>query len=59
MAQIKVRLKKSAIGFAKDQKDTLRALGLRRLNQSVIKEDNPSIRGMIRKVEHLVQVEEA
>lgn len=59
MAQIKVTLKKSAIGFAKDQKDTLRALGLRRLNQSVIKEDNPSIRGMIRKVEHLVQVEEA
>ena len=59
MAQIKVTWKKSAIGFPKDQKETLRALGLRRLNQSVIKEDNPSIRGMIHKVEHLVQVEEA
>lgn len=59
MAQIKVTWKKSGIGFAKDQRETLRALGLRRLNQSVIKEDNPSIRGMIRKVEHLVHVEEA
>ena len=59
MAQIKVTWKRSAIGFAKDQKETLKALGLRRLNQSVVKEDNPSIRGMVRKVEHLVEVEEA
>jgi len=58
MAQIKVTLKRSSIGFAKDQKETLRALGLRRLHQSVIKEDNPSIRGMIHKVKHLVEVEE-
>ncbi|MBO2520878.1 MAG: 50S ribosomal protein L30 [Clostridia bacterium] len=59
MGQIKVTWKRSAIGFAKDQKETLRALGLRRLNQTVVKEDNPSIRGMLRKVEHLVHVEEA
>ncbi|HLS91136.1 MAG TPA: 50S ribosomal protein L30 [Limnochordia bacterium] len=58
MGQIKVTLKRSSIGFAKDQKETLRALGLRRLHQSVIKEDNPSIRGMIHKVKHLVEVEE-
>lgn len=58
MGQIKVTWKRSAIGFAKDQKETLRALGLRRLNQTVVKEDNPSIRGMLRKVEHLVHVEE-
>jgi len=59
MGQIKVTWKRSAIGFARDQKETLRALGLRRLNQTVVKEDNPSIRGMLRKVEHLVHVEEA
>lgn len=59
MAQIKVTWKRSSIGFAKDQKETLKALGLRRLNQSVVKEDNPSIRGMVRKVQHLVEVEEA
>mgnify|MGYP001077703286 CR=1 FL=1 len=59
MGQIKVTWKRSAIGFAKDQKETLRAHGLRRLNQTVVKEDNPSIRGMLRKVEHLVHVEEA
>jgi len=59
MAQIKVTWKKSAIGFAKDQEATLRALGLRKLNQTVVKDDNPSIRGMLRKVKHLVEVEEA
>lgn len=58
MAQIKVTWKRSAIGFAKDQEATLRALGLRKLNQTVIKEDTPSIRGMLRKVQHLVEVEE-
>ena len=49
---------KSAIGYAKNQKDTVRALGLRRLNHTVEQPDRPSIRGMILKVQHLVKVEE-
>jgi len=49
---------KSAIGYAKDQKMTLRALGLHRLHQSIKHEDSPSVRGMIAKVKHLVEVEE-
>lgn len=59
MAKLKVTWTKSAIGFPKDQKETIRALGLRKLNQSVVHEDNPSVRGMIFKVRHLVTVEEA
>ncbi len=58
MAKLKITWKKSAIGYAKDQKQTIQALGLRRLNSFVIKEDNPCIRGMIFKVKHLVEVEE-
>lgn len=58
MGQLKVTWKKSAIGSPKDQKDTIRALGLRKLNHSVIKEDNPSVRGMIQKVIHLVEIEQ-
>jgi large subunit ribosomal protein L30 len=50
---------KSDIGYAEDQKRTLKALGLRRLNHSVIHTDCTSIRGMISKVRHLVMVEEA
>jgi large subunit ribosomal protein L30 len=49
---------KSAIGYREDQKRTVRALGLRRLNQSVLHEDNPVIRGMVFKVQHLLRVEE-
>jgi len=49
---------KSDIGYAKDQRMTLKALGLRRLNQSVRHNDSKSIRGMIAKVKHLVEVEE-
>lgn len=48
---------KSGIGYAEDQKKTLRALGLHRLNQSVTHDDSVSIRGMINKVRHLVKVE--
>jgi large subunit ribosomal protein L30 len=50
---------KSGIGYAGDQKKTLKALGLKRMNQSVIKEDSRSVRGMIVKVRHLVKVEES
>ncbi|MDN5293873.1 MAG: large subunit ribosomal protein [Eubacteriales bacterium] len=58
MAKLKVTLVRSLIGKPQDQRDTVRALGLRKLNSTVIKEDNPQIRGMIRKVAHLLKVEE-
>ena len=58
MATLRITWVKSAIGYAKDQKDTVRALGLRRLHHTVEHEDRPAIRGMIHKVEHLVRVEE-
>lgn len=58
MAKIKVKWIKSGIGYPEDQKKTVRALGLKRLSQSVVKEDTPAIRGMILKVRHLVELEE-
>lgn len=54
---IKITYVRSAIGRSKDQKETIRALGFRRLNQTVERPDNPSVRGMINKVQHLVRVE--
>ena len=59
MAKLRITWVKSAIGYADDQARTLKALGLRRLNQSVIQEDSLPIRGMVVKVRHLVRVEEA
>ena len=58
MAKLHITWIKSDIGYAKDQRRTLKALGLRRLHQSVKHNDSPSIRGMICKVKHLVEVEE-
>ncbi len=49
---------KSPIGFKYDQRRTLEALGLRKMNATTIKPDNPSVRGMVFKVKHLVKVEE-
>lgn len=57
-ATIKVTLVKSGIGYSQRQKDTLRALGLRRLHQTVEKADNPATRGMLVKVAHLIRIEE-
>ena len=57
MAKIRVTWVKSFIGYAKDQRQTIRALGLHRLNQTVEHEDSPVVRGMVQKVKHLVQVE--
>ncbi len=57
MAKLCVTWVKSSIGYAKDQKRTIKALGLHRLNQSVTHDDSVSIRGMINKVRHLVKVE--
>ena len=56
MAKIKVQQIKSKIGAPIDQKRTLQALGLRKISQIVEVEDTPSMRGMIRKVHHLVKV---
>ncbi len=54
---IRITYVKSAIGRTKDQKETIRALGFRRLNQTVERPDNPSVRGMVEKVQHLVRIE--
>ena len=56
MATIKVKQIKSKIGAPADQKRTLVALGLRKISQVVEHEDNPTLRGMIKKVHHLVTV---
>lgn len=58
MAKLRVKWVKSSIGCPKDQKATIQSLGLRKLQQTVEHEDTPVIRGMVRKVIHLVQVEE-
>ena len=59
MAKLSVTWVKSDIGYAEDQRRTIKALGLHRLNQSVTHEDSASVRGMINKVRHLVKVEVA
>jgi large subunit ribosomal protein L30 len=56
MASLKITLERSVIGHPRDQKDTVRMLGLRRMHQSKTVPDNPSIRGMLHKVRHLVVV---
>ncbi|MAT43924.1 MAG: 50S ribosomal protein L30 [Anaerolineaceae bacterium] len=55
---IKITYVRSAIGNTERHKATIRALGLRKLGQFVVQEDSPTIRGMLRKVNHLVTVEE-
>jgi large subunit ribosomal protein L30 len=59
LAKLKITLVKSLIGRPEEQRSTIRSLGLRKMNSSVIKEDSPAIMGMIRKVSHLLKVEEA
>ena len=58
MKKLKITLTRSLIGYKKDQRATVRALGLGKLNSTAVQEDNPTIRGMIHKVRHLVKVEE-
>ena len=58
MGRLKVTQKKSIIGGTSVQRDTVRSLGLKRIGDTVLKEDRPEIRGMIRAVSHLVVVEE-
>jgi large subunit ribosomal protein L30 len=55
---LRVTLVKSPIGFTKDQKATVRALGLRRMNHMVEHKDSPAIRGMLNKIIHLIKIEE-
>jgi large subunit ribosomal protein L30 len=58
MAKLKVTQIRSEIGSKRNQRETLRSLGLRRINDVVVQEDRPEIRGMIHTVTHLVKVEE-
>jgi large subunit ribosomal protein L30 len=57
--KLKVTLRKSPISRQRDQQATVRSLGLRRLHQTVVHADTPEVRGMLRKVRHLVSVEES
>ena len=58
MAKLKITQLRSAINRLEKQKRTIRALGIRRLHHTVVHEDTPQIRGMLRVVAHLVKVEE-
>ncbi|MEJ7706491.1 MAG: 50S ribosomal protein L30 [Nocardioidaceae bacterium] len=58
MSQLKVQQLRSGIGRKKNQRDTLRSLGLKRIGDVVVKEDRPEIRGMLATVPHLISVEE-
>ena len=58
MARLKVTQTRSGIGRKQNQRDSLRSLGLKRINDVVVKEDRPEIRGMIHTVSHLVKFEE-
>ena len=55
---IRVTLVRSAIGYPKDQKATVKALGFRRLHQTIEHKDTPALRGMLNKIIHLIKVEE-
>lgn len=59
MAKLKITYTKSANGQKSEHRRTVRALGLRRLNQTVEQEDSPTIRGMLESVKHMVKVERA
>ncbi|EHR59438.1 50S ribosomal protein L30 [Saccharomonospora cyanea] len=58
MAQLKITQMKSTIGTKQNHRASLRTLGLRKIRQSVVREDTPQVRGLIQAVRHLVTVEE-
>jgi large subunit ribosomal protein L30 len=58
MAKLRITQTKSGIGYERKQKETLRSLGLKRMHHTVVQEDRPEIRGMVKAVTHLVTVEE-
>jgi len=53
---IRIQYYKSTIGYSKKQKDIVRNLGITKLNQTVTREDNPSMRGIVNKVPHLLRI---
>lgn len=57
MSKLKITLRRSVIGYEQSQRDCVRTLGIKKLQQSVIHEDTPVVRGLIHKVRHLVEVE--
>jgi len=57
-SRLRITYKKSAIGYPQRQKDTIRALGFHKLNNTIERDDTPTVRGMIERVAHLVRVEE-
>lgn len=59
MSKIKLTQVRSIIDRPKRQKDTMKALGLRKMNQTVVKEASPQVLGMVNKVKHLLKVEDA
>jgi large subunit ribosomal protein L30 len=58
MSKLRITWKKSAIGYSQRQRDTIRSLGLHRLNETVERDDDAATRGMVQRVSHLVTVEE-
>jgi len=58
MAQLKITLRRSPIGAKPAHRKTVRALGLRKMHQTVIKNDDPAIRGMVKSISHMVEYEE-
>ena len=59
MSSIKITLMRGLAGCTDDQRASVRSLGLRKIRQSVVREDKPDVRGMVNKVLHLVKVEDA
>lgn len=59
MAKLEITLKRSVIGSTQPQRAAVQSLGLKKLNQSVVQEDNAAIRGLINKVSHLLEIKEA
>ena len=58
MAKLQITLKRSLIGRPENQRQTVKSLGLRKTNSTVVKEDNAAIRGMVNTVSHLIEVKE-
>jgi len=56
--QLKITLTRSVIGGTESQRNTVKALGLQKMNQTVVTEDSPAIRGMVKKIDHLLTVKE-
>lgn len=57
MARLRIQWVKSAIGYSQGQRRVLKALGFRRLHQTVVHADSPTIRGMVHKVRHMLKVD--